>query len=179
MKFIKYFALGLFALFAAVLITAALSSTEFNYQQSITINADQDKVWSQVSSVEAMDQWNPWLAKDPNIKRNFDGQRGEVGSSVTWQSDKPEVGSGKQTITAVEPQQKITTQLHFYGDYESTAVAYVQVEPMAGQTKVTWGFESEMPFPMNAMMLLMSPKDMLGNDFTRGLEALKRLTEQS
>lgn len=179
MKIIKYFALGLFGIFAAILIAAAMSSKAFNYKQSITINAPVDKVWPHVNSMQAMDTWSPWTEKDPNIKQTFDGEQGQVGSSLSWQSENPEVGNGKQTIMAIDAPNRIDTQLHFLGEYESIAKAYVTLSDKNGQTEATWGFESEMPFPMNAMMFFMSPGDMLGNDFSKGLNKLKAIAEKS
>lgn len=176
---VKYFALGLFGLFMAILIAAAMSSKEFNYQQTITIDAPVAKVWSKVNSIEAMDSWNPWLLKDPNVQRQLDGIQGETGSSVSWSSENPQVGKGKQTLISLEYHKRVDTKLNFYGEQETEAKAFIQLNDQGSKTEVTWGFESIMPFPMNAMMLLMSPEDMLGEDFKTGLSRLKEQVEKS
>ena len=48
----------------------------------------------------------------------------------------------------------------------------------AGSTRVTWGFESKMNYPMNIMKLFMNMKEMIGKDFLIGLANLKRILEK-
>lgn len=47
-----------------------------------------------------------------------------------------------------------------------------------GVTKVTWGFESKMNYPMNIMKLFMNMNEMVGKDFSTGLANLKNLLEK-
>ena len=44
-------------------------------------------------------------------------------------------------------------------------------------TTVKWGFDSEMRYPMNLMLLFMNMEKMIGNDLSTGLNNLKKLME--
>jgi len=43
---------------------------------------------------------------------------------------------------------------------------------------VTWGFESEMPYPFNLMALFMNLDEMLDEDYTKGLGRLKQICKK-
>ena len=45
-------------------------------------------------------------------------------------------------------------------------------------TKVSWGFEGQMNYPMNVMKLFMNMEKAIGNDFSIGLSNLKIILEK-
>ena len=45
------------------------------------------------------------------------------------------------------------------------------------QTKVKWGFNGHMDYPMNIMMLFMDFETMIGDDLDTGLKNLKSVLE--
>ena len=48
----------------------------------------------------------------------------------------------------------------------------------ANSTKVSWGFESQMNYPMNIMKVFMNMSEMIGKDFSTGLVNLKTILEK-
>ncbi len=46
------------------------------------------------------------------------------------------------------------------------------------ETKVKWGFNGHMDYPMNLMIPLMDMEEMIGNDLEKGLTNLKGVLEQ-
>ena len=46
------------------------------------------------------------------------------------------------------------------------------------QTRVKWGFEGSMAYPMNVMRLFMDMEKMIGDDFSAGLHNLKAKMEK-
>jgi hypothetical protein len=46
------------------------------------------------------------------------------------------------------------------------------------QTKVKWGFDGKMPYPMNLMLPIMNMEEMLGKDLQDGLNNLKAVLEE-
>ena len=160
-------------------VLALFVPKELNYQKSIIINAPRDKVWPKVSSLEAMDEWNPWQQKDPNMQRTVTGEDGKVGSSHHWKSDVKGVGEGKQTITALDPPNRMDSRLEFIKPFKSLASGFVTVDDAGEGTKVTWGFESRMPYPMNIMKLFMNFERSMDKDFGQGLSTLKNQCEDT
>ncbi|MGI8892091.1 MAG: SRPBCC family protein [Bacteroidia bacterium] len=168
--------LGILAvLVIAILIMAAIAPTSTTVQRSITINAPSEIVMEEVNSLEQMQNWSPWAEMDPNMIVSYEGNLGSVGSVSKWKGNK-DVGSGEQTITNIT-ENRIETQLKFYEPWESTADAFIQLNPEGDATQVTWSFTSPAPFPWNAMMLFMNMDEMLGKDFEKGLNKLKVLAE--
>jgi hypothetical protein len=45
-------------------------------------------------------------------------------------------------------------------------------------TKVSWGFEGSMNYPMNVMKLFMNMEKAIGEDFSVGLKNLKTVMEK-
>ena len=73
----------------------------------------------------------------------------------------------------------LSTELRFIKPFKSIAQAVMTTEP-AGEnaTKVSWGFESQMNYPMNVMKLFMNMEKSIGNDFSTGLINLKTIMEK-
>jgi ligand-binding SRPBCC domain-containing protein len=159
------------------LVIALFVSKEFHYEKSIVINAPQEVVWEHVNSHADLDKWSPWDEKDPNMKKTVTGTDGTVGAMQAWDSEVEEVGKGSQTFTKLEPPSLMEADLKFYTPYESEAKAFIKVSPEGSATKVTWGFDSEMPYPFNIMKLFMNVEKSLDPDFNNGLNKLKSLCE--
>jgi len=179
MKILKGVGIGLFAIIALLLIVALFVSNDFHYEQSITINKPIDHVWEHTNSLTDLDQWSPWMDYDPNMKKELTGTDGTVGAKSSWESDNEKVGKGSQTITKIEAPTFFGTDLKFFTPYESEAQGFIKLKPKGTGTVVTWGFDSEMPYPFNLMKLTMDIEEAIGKDFKFGLSKLKTLCENS
>ena len=177
MKVLKIIFLALLVLIAIPLIAGLFVSKDMDYEKSIEIDASVDRVWEHINSLEDMDEWSPWNAKDPHMKKEWSGTSGEIGSSQQWESEVEEVGSGIQTIAKLQAPNLLETDLKFLSPFASEAKAYVKLAENGASTTATWGFESEMPYPMNLMLLFMDKEEMMGPDFQFGLSKLKELAE--
>lgn len=171
---ILYFVL---VVIAVILIIPLFISKDMNYEKSILINAPINKVWENVSSLTAMDAWSPWNAKDPNMQRTVDGTDGTPGAKQSWVSTSKEVGEGSQTIVAIDKPNKMSTKLEFIKPFKSEADAYVTLKEEGSETNATWGFKSQMVYPMNIMKLFMNFEKNMDKDFGAGLSKLKEISE--
>ncbi len=61
------------AFIALLLIIALFVSKNIDYEKSIKIDSNIDKVWENVSSLSAMDKWSPWKDKDPEMIQTITG----------------------------------------------------------------------------------------------------------
>ena len=162
---------------ALLLIIPLFISKDMNYEKSISINSPIDKVWENVSSLSAMDQWSPWNSKDPDMERSQTGVDGEVGAKQSWVSEKKDVGEGSQTIVGVDKPNQLSTKLEFIKPFKSEADAFVKLKEEGKGTSATWGFESQMKYPMNIMKLFMNFEKNMDKDFGAGLNKLKSICE--
>ena len=177
MRLIKPILIVVAVIVALPLVIALFVSGDFNYEKSITINAPVETVWTYTSSLEGLDKWNPWDEKDPNMKKTREGTDGQVGASQSWESDKDEVGAGKQTIAKIEAPNYFETDIKFLTPYESEAKGYVSLKKVEEGTEATWGFKSEMPYPFRIMKLFFDAEKQMGPEFEKGLNNLKSLAE--
>ncbi len=171
---VLYIILGIVALF---LILGLIISKDMNYEKSVLIAAPIDKVWSNVGSLGALDQWSPWNERDPDMKKELTGTDGTPGAKQSWESDVKNVGVGSQTIVHVEKPTLLETRLDFIKPFKSTADAYVRLAEQGDSVKTTWGFKSQMPYPMNVMKLFMNFEKNMDKDFGTGLNKLKAICE--
>jgi hypothetical protein len=161
---------------AYVFIGGLFISKDFHFERSITINAPKEIVWENVSKFSNFQKWNPFSLHDPHMESKIEGTDGTVGAVYRWKGNK-DVGSGTQTYKALNPYSHVGIDLQFMEPYESKANAFINLEPEGKAQKVTWGFDSETPYPMNAVMPFINMEKMMDADFSLGLENLKQLCE--
>lgn len=175
-KILKILGILILVVVAFVLIAGLFISKNYHFQQDVSINAPQEKVWGYVSDLRQMDKWSPWKEKDPNIQLSYQGQDGSVGSTYSWKGNK-QVGSGSQTITKLDAPKRVDTHLHFIEPFEGQADAFIALDGANNSTKVTWGFDTRYPYPMNVMQLFVNMDKEMGAEFNSGLTKLKALCE--
>jgi len=166
------------AIIILILILALFISKDMNYEKTIAINSSINDVWENVNSLKSMDRWSPWNDKDPNMKKTLTGTDGTVGAKQSWESDVKDVGVGSQTIVSIDKPTNINTKLDFIKPFKSTADGYVKLAEEDDSTKATWGFKSQMPYPMNLMKLFMNFEKSMDTDFGKGLNKLKEVCEE-
>jgi polyketide cyclase/dehydrase/lipid transport protein len=165
---------GIIVLF---LLIAAIAGTAWSYEQSILIQAAPDKIWDNVRSLHAINQWNPWMGIDPNIKVQYAGTDGKPGAGFTWDSSVKNVGAGSQTILRVRDGSELYTRVDFLRPFKSIGYADFKLIPDSNATRVSWSIKSRMPYPVNIVKVFGGIQRNMGRDFTKGLNKLKSLCE--
>ncbi|MFC4097061.1 SRPBCC family protein [Euzebyella saccharophila] len=156
-----------------MILLALIAPKTYHVSRSVVIEKPRSEVFSYLRSLKNMDDWSPWVKKDPNMEKKITGTDGEVGAVSYWNGNK-EVGEGEQEITKIIPEERIESELRFLKPFASTSDAYLQIDEVdVTNSKVTWGFSGKNKFPMSIMMLFMSMDKMVGKDFESGLSDLK------
>lgn len=172
MEILKYILFGILGLVILIVIVGLLAPNDFKVEKSITINAPASDIHPYLANLRLQSEWSVWAAMDPDQKETFEGVDGAPGSKHSWEGEI--TGKGYQEIVSLTPT-RIETNLVFTDPYESQADVYFSLQEKGSETEVTWGFDSEMPFPMNIFTLF---GDMgVGDDFQKGLENLKTKVE--
>ena len=144
-------------------------------ERSITIDAPPDAVYDVVRDFDQFNAWSPWYGLDPDARYELSGTRGNIGSRLTWYSEKPEVGNGSQTIARLEPHSLIELDLEFAG--QPPAKSAFVLAPQDSGTQVTWTFDTDFganPF-LHYFGLLMDT--FVGPAYEQGLAQLKDYVE--
>lgn len=161
---------GVVAIVGGLVAAIALQPAETHVERSLVVAATPADLWPLVSDHHQFVTWSPWTDMDPNQKTTFSDPASGVGAWYAWEGET--VGSGKMTITAIEPEVKLTEDLDFIAPFENHAVVTLALAPVDGGTKVTWGYDSPNGFMAKAMGLAMDMDTMLGADFEKGLTKL-------
>lgn len=177
-KALKIIGIIILLAIAFVLIAGLFVPKEYHLEKDITINASRDKVWSHINSLQQLEKWSPWAAKDPAMKVKHEGLEGAIGSVYKWDGNK-EVGEGSQTLTKVQPPDKVESHLHFIKPFEGEADAFINLSESGNVTKVTWGFDTKYAYPMNVMQLFVDMDEMMGKEYNAGLAKLKQICESN
>src|SRR5579859_1100344 len=165
---------GIIVLF---LLIAAFVGTAWSFEKSILINAPLEKVWNNVNTLKACNQWNPWMERDPNIKLQYSGTDGTPGASYSWDSPVKNVGAGSQTLTKITPNSEVDSRIDFLRPFKGRGDAYVLLTVERAVTRVSWGIESSTPYPMNILKIFGVIEKNMDRDFGHGLNKLKGLCE--
>lgn len=167
----------LLAIVAIVAILGFIAPKDFAVERSIELNVSQQVAYDALRSLKQQNHWSVWANKDPNMKQEFRGTDGEVGSVSYWNGNK-EVGEGEQEIMALHAPHQIDTQLRFLKPWKATNDAYFKIDSVGQGSKVAWGFSGSSPFPMNVMMMFMNLDKSVGGDFEQGLTNFKAYIEK-
>jgi hypothetical protein len=179
MKILKYILFGILGLVALLLIIPLFLNKEYAVVRDITINKPKTEVFAYIQLLKNQDNFSVWATKDPNMEKTFKGTDGTVGFVSAWNSKMDGVGVGEQEIIAIKEGEKIDYELRFIKPFEAKDHAYMTTETVSeNQTKVKWGFDGKMAYPMNLMLVCMDMDKMLGKDLQTGLNNLKAVLEK-
>jgi len=178
MKIFKIFFAIVTILVSLVLAVAAVSPSNYALKREITISKNSNDVFNYIKLLKNMDNYSAWAKLDPNMKKTYQGTDGTVGFIATWDSEHEHVGKGEQEILNIVEGERIETELRFFIPFEATDKVFLSTEPISEtETKVTWGFDGHMPYPMNLLLLVMDMEKELGVPLADGLKSLKQILE--
>jgi hypothetical protein len=179
MKTFRKVLLGVVAIIAMILIIPIFTKKEYAVEREISINKPKAQVFEYIKYLKNQNNFSVWARMDPNMKKEFSGTDGTVGFVSAWDSQDENVGKGEQEIKKIKEGDRIDYELRFIKPFEATDYAYMITESEnENATKVKWGFDGKMDYPMNFMLLVMDMDKMLGKDLETGLRNLKANLEK-
>jgi len=157
-----------------------LQPARYRVSRSTTIAAPAPVVFAQVNDFHKWSAWSPWEKIDPAMKRTYEGPPAGAGTSYTWVGNR-EVGEGRMTIVESHPSDLIRVKLEFVKPFAGTSVAEFTFKPEGtpegDRTVVTWSMTGDKNFIAKAIHLVMSMDRMIGDQFDKGLAAMKTVAE--
>ena len=153
-----------------------LQPARYRVSRSTTIAAPAPAVFAQVNDFHRWSAWSPWEKIDPAMKRTYEGPPAGVGASYAWVGSR-EVGEGRMTIVESRPSDLIQVKLEFVKPFAGTSVAEFTFRPEGDRTVVTWSMTGDKNFIAKAIHLVMNMDRMIGDQFDKGLAAMKTVAE--
>jgi hypothetical protein len=169
------------ALVALVFVSGFALPSVVHVERRIVIHATPDAIFPLVSDLSQWERWSPWAKLDPKMDMSITGSALE--QTMRWQSEDPRVGSGSQTITAIEAPSYVKTHLDFGSQGVSDAA--FRLTPQDDETLVTWSLDADMREGVPTLQQPISTyfgflmDRMVGQDYEAGLANLKAVVEQS
>lgn len=169
---------------ALAVVVAALATIgllflprQVDVSRSVVIDAPAAVVWPLVSDLRVLNEWSPWIEYDrEGAKFTYEGPQIGVGQVMNWSSEHPNVGSGRQEVIAMQPNESITTSLDF-GEM-GKADASMELRPAGDRTQVIWKFRTDLGMDPIARWFGLMFDTWVGNDYDKGLANLKALAER-
>jgi len=165
---------GILAIFA---IVVAMQPSEFTVERSTTIAAPPDVVFNQVNNFHNWEAWSPWLPLDPQCQKTYEGPDAGEGAKFHWAGN-DKVGEGRMQIAESTAPKHITIDLDFIRPFAAQNVTFFTFSPEPDGTKVIWNMSGKNNFIGKAMCLFMSMDKIVGDDFKKGLAAMKEIAEK-
>lgn len=169
------------AIIALLLIIPAFMPSSVQVERSIEIEAPVELVFDQVVDLKKNFNWSPWAEKDTAMEVTWGETTSGIGASYSWTGN-DEVGSGTMTIAEVQENAFIRNDLDFgdmgkgTGTWKFESVTAEGEENGTPVTKVTWGMDSELEWPIGRYLGPMMD-GWVGPDFEKGLANLKEVAE--
>lgn len=172
----KKILIGLGVLVLIIALLGIFMPTQQHVEREIVIDAPRAEVFAYLNNIKNQEVWSPWLKMDPNAKLSYRGPESGVGAISTWDGNK-DLGKGEQEIKSVTENERVDVELRFEKPMKGVSLAYFITEDAGeGQTKVKWGFDSDMKFPCNIFSFFM--QGYMEGIFDKGLADLKTELEK-
>lgn len=170
--------LGVIVLLLIVYTVIALLTfgNSYHYEKSVVMNAPREKVWQQINSMKAFNQWNPWMKLDPNMRIVYSGSEGQIGDKYCWDSKNDDAGAGCQEIRDLVENQKQKTEMIFQRPFAGQATSEIILSSEGNGTKVTWTMDTQQEAWMKIMRPMMDYQ--MGKSYEEGLNNLRNLVEK-
>ncbi|KAG1661932.1 hypothetical protein GQR58_021207 [Nymphon striatum] len=175
MKLLKKIVHILTILIVLFIVIGFILPQQQHVERSLEIDAPAEKIYPHLADPRMFSKWSPWSSIDPEMKTEFTGPASGEGAGMSWQSNNRSVGNGSWTITKAVENKSLEVAMDF-GD-QGGATSFFNLEPSNGKTKITWGFDTDAGMnPVMRWMGLMMDK-LVGAEYAKGLETLRKLVE--
>lgn len=149
------------------------------FTREIVINRPPKDVFTYLRSLRNFHTWNPFAKGDPQLRVEFKGSDGSVGSQLSWDGNN-KVGAGEQEIIRIIDGDRVEFELRFLRPFANTTTGSFAIAPAGdGKTKVIWSMAGKAAFPMTIFGLFFSADKMIGGQFENGLRDLKAMLEKN
>ena len=174
---IKKILITVVVLIVVFVIIVAMQPVEFRYARNSTFEASPSALFEKTNNLNQWQEWSPWAKIDPNCKMTFGGPDAGVGTSFSWDGNN-DVGAGTMTITESHPNDLISIKLEFKKPFESTNATEFTFKADGQKTIMSWTMSGKNNFISKAFGLFVNCDKMIGDQFNKGFDNLKNLSNK-
>lgn len=178
MKILKWSLAVLLALAVLFVAGGYLLPDHVEVERRIDVDRPPAQVHALVDDLSRFNEWSPWAARDPDASYRFEGPAAGVGARLHWQGN-ADIGTGSLSITESEPPGLVVTAVAFEGFDEPAQARFLIVPRGDAGSTVTWRFRSALRGPAMRWLGALFIGRAVGEDYERGLAALKAVLESA
>lgn len=179
MKALKKILISLLVIAVLLVVVSFFLPGHYSVKRTITVNAPYEQVIAQVNNFENWANWSPWAEKDSTIVNTFEGDINGDSYTMSWTSKESGVGSmTREEMSMEDAASSLKYKLAFTEPFESTSNnSFLFEKTEDGGVQVTWTDEGDMGNNPIAKYMGLFMDGMIGPDFEKGLENLKKYIE--
>ncbi len=163
-------------LLGAVLIYASTKPDSSSFSRSIHIAAPPEKIFPLIDDPRAMNEWNPFVKADPNVKLSYSGPANGVGAANDFDGN-GQVGAGRAEIVESVASSKVVIALRMDRPMKCQNRVEFTIVPNGNGSDVTWAMSGPQPFIGKLFSVFVDTEKMVGGAFETGLADLKARAE--
>jgi uncharacterized protein YndB with AHSA1/START domain len=163
-------------LLGAFLVYVSTKPDTCQFSRSIHISAPPEKIFPLIDDPRAMNEWNPFVKTDPNIKLTYSGPAYGVGAANDFEGN-GRVGSGRAEIIESVPPSKVIVALRMDRPMKCQNRVEFTIQPRASGSDVTWAMSGRQTFAGKLFATFVGAEKMVCNAFDAGLADLKARVE--
>jgi uncharacterized protein YndB with AHSA1/START domain len=163
-------------LLGAFLFYVSMKPDSCQFSRSIHISAPPEKIFPLIDDPRAMNEWNPFVKADPNIKLTYSGPSHGVGAANDFEGN-GRVGSGRAEIIESVPPAKVIVALRMDRPMKCQNRVEFTILPRASGADVTWAMSGRQTFIGKLFATFVGAEKMVCNAFESGLADLKARVE--
>ena len=176
LEYLEWTALLLGALLLAIVLIASRRPGSFAFARTMRVSATPERVFPLLNDLKAMNSWNPFVLRDPNIIGEYSGPATGPGARYSFISKKS--GTGSCEITDAVAPSKVEMRLDMARPMTASNRVTLSVVPVGDASDVTWSMSGERPLLIKIMSLFFESDKMMATEFDKGLNGLKEIAER-
>lgn len=147
-----------------------------HFSRSVVISAPPERIFPMIDNPRAMNEWNPFVKADPNIKLSYSGPPNGVGAASDFDGDN-RVGGGRVEVIESTPTSKVVMALRMDRPMKCQNRVEFTISPKGSDSEVTWAMSGAQPFIGKLFSVFVDTEKMVSGAFETGLADLKAKAE--
>lgn len=137
----------------------------------MAINAPAEKVFPYLSDLKAGSEWSPFEKKDPNMKKEY------VGNKLIFKGNS-EAGSGSIEIIKIIPNESVELKLIMTEPFFALNKIVYHLAPVPNGVEMTWSMSGDGGFLGKLIGVFIDCEKMVKDQFVVGIKNLKVIVEK-
>ena len=165
---------------ALFLLVGLVLPSSRHLEEKVETNRRMTIVYDTLNSLRRFPDWNPLVLHDPKMDLAFSGPASGVGATLSYDSDKAQVGSGSWKIVDTKPRQSVTYAIeNERRGHDKTMTFHLKPTGRSGRNvEITQNYDVEYGWNLLGRYAGLYVSRHVGDDMQLGLQRLSNMLAQ-